>query len=135
MLLLPLLLLLAGCGAMPGNTVGGAGAGADAGPWPAAPAHNLDADSHEKNPKTSVMVVLRGSTAADQELRLAVTGVQLNSGGSWFDLAKEKEIKANYPQPLHIIAKGSSALLAKNANVPKRKYSQFRLLLDGTASS
>lgn len=137
LVLLPLLLTLAGCGAMPGNTVGGTGAGADAGPWPTPPAHAaVDANSMsaDQNPNTSVLVVLRASTAEDQELRLAITGVQLNSGGQWFDLAKAAEIKANYPQPIRVVSKGSAVLLAKNAKVPKRKYSQCRLLVDGTNS-
>ncbi len=79
-----------------------------------------------------MLVVLRVTAAKDQQLQLAVTGVQLKSGGTWLDLAKDAEIKANYAHFISAGEKGAAALLAKNTQVPKRKYSYFQVLLDST---
>ena len=75
-------------------------------------------------------MVLRATAPADEELRLAVTGVQIKSGGSWFTLAKDTDIKASYPKAIRAGAKGIAVLLAKNVKVPKRKYDSLQLLLD-----
>ena len=120
---------------MPANTVGSSGSGADAGPWPSAPSRNqTNGTPSDTIPNTSVLVVLRATAPAEEEIRLAVTGVQIKSGGSWFTLAKDTEIKANYPKQIRAGAKGTSALLAKNAKVPKRKYNGLQLLLDNNNS-
>ncbi len=132
MLLLPVLFAFAGCGSMPANTVGSSGTGADAGPWPTAPARSTATNGTDPNaiPNTPVLVVLRATAPADEELRLAVTGVQIRSGGNWFALAKASDIKASYPKAIRAGAKGIAALLAKNSKVPKRKYNALQLLLD-----
>ncbi len=134
LLLLPVLFALAGCGSVPATTVGSSGTGADAGPWPSAPQHNLSSTTDAPPPNAPVLVVLRASAPAQEELRLAVTGVQLKSGGSWFTLANGADIKANYPKSIRVSANGAAALLAKNVKVPKRKYTALQFTLDNANS-
>lgn len=134
--LLPLLFAFAGCGSMPANTVGSSGTGDSAGPWPSAPqrSQTTTATKPGDTPNTQVLVVLRATAPANEEVRLAVTGVQVKSGGSWFPLAKDTDIKANYPKAIRVGATGASALLANNTKVPKRKYSALQILLDTSNS-
>jgi len=135
-LLLPALFALAGCGSIPANTVGSSGTGADAGPWPSSPARNLATNTMQPGdiPTTSVLVVLRATAPAEEEMRLAVTGVQIKSGNSWFTLAQDTDIKATNPRGIRAGAKGAAVLLAKNIKVPKRKYTTLQLLLDNKKS-
>jgi len=130
---LPLLLMIAGCGAMSNTVPTGTGIGADAGPWPASPNRTAANANGKPNadevPNAPVVVVLRAKSAENEEIKIDVTGVQLKSGGTWYDVAKKTDIAAITAQPVRAGEKGTSALLAKGL-VPKRKYTQFQLKLD-----
>lgn len=131
LLLLPLLFVLAGCGATSGMTPGSSGIGADAGPWPTAPTRNTNTTrpGADEAPDAPVVVILRAKAADNEELRLDVTGVEVKFGGSWFDVAKKSAITAITAMPARVDSNGASMLLSKGM-VPKRKYTHFQIRLD-----
>ncbi len=123
--MLALLALVAGCGSAPAS---GGGYGADARPWPQAPARSTPAAAGEQAqpPTVPVTFTLRGKAAAEHELRLSLTQIELRYGSRWHTVAKAEDIAKNETLPLKLGAKESFALLARTA-VPRRTYTYARL--------
>ncbi len=123
---------IAGCGANTGT--GSSSYGADAGSWPqspnrtpaaATPAANAKSD---EPPNVPLLVVLRATSAENEQLLLDVAGVDLKYGNQWVPAATKATMADAEVLPLKATEKGISALLA-NKPIPKRKYTHVRLTL------
>lgn len=120
-----------GCGTA---TTGASGYGADAGPWPQAPARSTPGGANpsaSQVPDVPIVVLLRGKAAENQQLDLEVTQVDLKFESQWVPVANRDAIAKNESLPLHMTQKGIIAMLATpKTKVPQRKYTHLRLRFD-----
>lgn len=125
-------MLLVGCGAAPGTTSSGSGAGADGGVWPTRTNTNTTDSTHgaaSDAPQGRLVVVLHGTAAPDIELAVNIATVELGyEDHNWASVAKSDTVAKFQAMPFRFDKNSQTALLS-DTKIQRRKYTSLRLTL------
>jgi hypothetical protein len=118
------LALLCGCSASQGS--GGTGYGADAGPWPKAPTRATPkGPATTDTPTVPLYLLVHGTTAAEETLRVELVGLEVKFDGRWITVAQRDDF-ARFANPVTLTAAGTPGF-ALSTTLPRRIYTHLRV--------